>query len=441
MTTRAICPSSWIVFSAIGALLLANGSAAKAQSPEAPPRQASPPQADSAAEPISPNAFEGSDVERINQAMAAAAGTGGPVVIPRKNLGGEEARDVWLLDSAILVPGDTTLILQGCHLKLSDRCRDNFIRSANCGLGVADIETIKNVHIRGVGNVLLEGADHPRATGDAAKTIGNPAYGTDAGNKAESQTGDWRNIGILLAHVEHFSIENLTIKDSHAWAISLERCAHGRLRDLKFKSQGFRMIDGTRERIPNQDGIDLRLGCHDILIENISGYTGDDLIALTAIPRTDAPAGSTNSTMVSNSSDRGEGKDDIRHVMVRNVRGYCRGGHHIIRLLNTSGIRMHDILIDGLIDTSPEGFQCRAAVKIGDHAYGGGVAPVGDTSRIIVTNLSSRAKHTILVGGSLCDSVISNIVRHGSPGEVLTAAAGQEYVRDVTVANVRAVDQ
>ncbi len=404
--------------------------------------EASPPsERIGAATPITPNEFQGTDVERINRAIAVAAGTGRPVVIPRMNMAGSEPRDVWLLDSAILLPGDTTLILQGCHLKLSDRCRDNFIRSANCGLGIADVVTIKNVHICGIGNVLLEGADHPRATGDAAKTIGKRTYGTDAGDKSESQTGDWRNIGILLAHVEHFSIENLTIKDSHAWAVSLERCAHGRLRDLNFESQGFKMIDGVRERILNQDGVDLRLGCHDILIENISGYTGDDLIALTAIPRTDAPAGATNSTMVSNSADRGEGKDDIRHVMVRNVRGYCRGGHHIIRLLNTSGVRMHDILIDGLIDTSPEGFQCRAAVKIGDHAYGGGVAPVGDTSRIIVTNLSSRAEHTILVGGSLSDSVISNIVRHGSAGEVLTAAAGQEYVRDVTVDNVRVVEQ
>ena len=102
---------------------------------------------------------------------------------------------------------------------------------------------------------------------------------------AESQTGDWRNIGILLAFVDNFSIENVAIKDSHGWAISLEHCAHGRLRDLDFASSGFKMIDGVRQKILNQDGLDLRLGCHDILIENITGYTGDDLVALTAIPR------------------------------------------------------------------------------------------------------------------------------------------------------------
>ena len=183
------------------------------------------------------------------------------------------------------------------------------------------------------------------------------------------------------------------MRDSHCWAISLERCAHGTLRDIDFASSGFKMVDGTRQTILNQDGIDLRMGCHDILIDNITGHTGDDLIALTAIPRADSVAGGTASTMVSAGQDRGQGLDDIRHVIVRNVKGYSQGGHHIVRLLNTSGVRMHDILLDGLIDTSPEDVRCKAAVKIGDHAYGGGIAapgryPAGSSS----TTSSSKSR-------------------------------------------------
>lgn len=394
----------------------------------------------SAAPPIiTPNAFQGSDVERINRAIEAGAQAGCRVVIPRANLAGGERRDVWLLDSAILLRSDLTLELDHCRIKLSDRCRDNFMRSANCGLGISEIQPMRNIHIRGVGRVILEGADHPRATGDSGKTIGERTYGTDAGVAGESQRGDWRNIGILLAFVEGFSIENLTLVDSHCWAISLERCAHGRLRDLDFASSGFKIIDGARQTILNQDGIDLRMGCHDILIDNVTGYTGDDLVALTALPLAGRGAGETASTMVSHSSSRGEGLDDIRHVIVRNVRGYCRGGHHIVRLLNTPGARMHDILIDGLIDTSPADVLCRAAVKIGDHAYGGGVAPLGDTCRIIVQNVVSKAQHTILIGGSLSDSILANLVRHGSAGEAVTLASGPENVRNVTIGNVRAV--
>jgi hypothetical protein len=390
---------------------------------------------------ITPNAFEGSDVERINRAVMAAAGTGKRVVIPRRNVGGGGDRDVWLLDSAILVPADTVLELDNCHLKLSNRCRDNMIRSANCGEGITDIKPLRGIHIYGVGNVLLEGADRPRATGDSGKTLGAQSYGSDAGVEGESQKGDWRNIGILMSNLEDFSIRNLALKDSHCWAISLERCAHGSLRDLDFASSGSKLVDGVQQTILNQDGIDLRMGCHDILIENITGYSGDDLIALTAIPNPDSVAGSLKSTMVSSCRDRGEGLDDIRDVIIRNVRGYCKGGHHIVRLLNTSGVRMHDIILDGLIDTSPASMRCRAAVKIGDSNYGGGVAPLGDTYRIIVNNVMSRSEHTIMIGGSLCDSIISNVIRYDLPGDAVSLVSGPEYFRNVAVTNVHVMAQ
>jgi len=64
-----------------------------------------------------------------------------------------------------------------------------------------------------------------------------------------------RNIGILLAFVEDFSIENIRIRDSHGWAISLERCARGRVRDIDFASGGSKTIDGSPRTILNQDGL------------------------------------------------------------------------------------------------------------------------------------------------------------------------------------------
>lgn len=384
---------------------------------------------------ITPNEFSGSDVERINQALRAAAGTGRRVVIPRCNQAATGDRNLWLLDSAILIPGDSVLELDNCHLKLSDRCRDNFIRSANCGMGITEIEPLRGIHIRGTGNVLLEGADRPRASGDGAKVIGERTFGTDAGVEGESQYGDWRNIGILMAFVEEFSIENLKMKDSHCWGISLERCAHGKLRNLDFASSGKKLIDGVEQTILNQDGIDLRMGCHDILIENATGFSGDDLIALTAIPNLESQAGSVRATMVSGSVYRGE-EDEIRHVIIRNVQGYCRGGHHIVRLLNTPGTKMHDIMLDGLVDTSPGDMRCRAALKIGDHHYGEGFAPLGNTYRILVNNVTSRSEHTIMIGGSLCDSIISNVIRYDVPGEAVSIIPGPEHVRDVIFSNI-----
>jgi hypothetical protein len=387
---------------------------------------------------ITPNQFEGGDSERINQAIAAGAGTGRTVVIPRHNEGSREHPELWLLDSAILVPSNTAIKMVNCHIKLSDRCRDNFIRSANCGMGITKIEPLENIHIVGVGRVVLEGADHPRATGDGKKRLGQDSYGTDSGNEGVSQMGDWRNIGILLACVDGFRLENLHVKESHGWAISLERCSDGVIRDVSFYSTGHRMIDGTRESILNQDGIDLRQGCHDILIENISGQTGDDLIALTAISSENQTAGSTGSMMVTRANDRGDGRDDIRDIIIRNVRGFSNADH-IVRFLNNRGLQIHDVILDGLIDTSPRSQYIKAAVKIGDRNYGG-FAPLGDTCRLVINNVISRADHTILIGGTLSESIITNVIRYGRPGDPVTYAAGREGVRNLAIANVRTLN-
>ena len=183
-----------------------------------------------------PNDYRGTDSERIARAVEAASANGGIVRIGPRKPDDESDRVYWLLDSAILLPENTTLILENCVLKLSDACRDNFIRSANCGLGIAKVEPIENVHIVGIGNARLIGADRPRATGDSGKTLGERTYGTDAGKPNESQKGDWRNIGILLANVRNFSIENLCVERAHAWSVSLEKCSFGKVRDLRFDS-------------------------------------------------------------------------------------------------------------------------------------------------------------------------------------------------------------
>jgi hypothetical protein len=70
---------------------------------------------------------------------------------------------------------------------------------------------------------------------------------------------------------------------------------------------------------------------------------------LTAIPGAGRAAGGFDSTMASATANRGQGLDDIHHVTIRNVTGFCRGGHHIVRFLNTSGLRMFDVLLDGLL--------------------------------------------------------------------------------------------
>ncbi len=386
---------------------------------------------------ITPNEFEGTDSQRINQAIQAAAGKGLTVVIPKLNQKPGATSETWLLDSAILVRDNTTLELNHCHIKLSDRCRDNIIRSANCGMGITDIKPMKHVHIYGVGNVLLEGADHPRATGDSAKTLGKHSFGTDAGVEGKSQTGDWRNIGILFAKVENFSIKNLHLKDSHSWAISLERSGPGRIEEIRFTSHGFKMIDGKRKAIHNQDGLDLRQGCHDIIVEGITGETGDDLVAVTNITvKRYLTPGTDTTMMVSGATFRKTVAEDIRNIFIRNVAGFG-GGDHIVRFLNASGLKIYNVVLDGVIDKSTPDRRCAATIKIGDaNPAWGGVTPVGDTSRFAISNIIGNSKNTILIAGSLTDSSLSNIISNSENGEPITYRSGKEHVENVKISNL-----
>lgn len=207
----------------------------------------------------------------------------------------------------------------------------------------------------------------------------------------------------------------------------------GRFRSkaVRTGARGSKVIDGQPRTILNQDGIDLRQGCHDILIEHISGCTGDDLIALTAIPHGAPVAGTLDATMISAADAYPDG---IHHIIIRNVHGTCAGGHHIVRFLNTSGLPLHDILLDGLLDTSTGEHCCRAAVKIGDNnPTWGGVTPLGDTSRIIINNVLSRATHAVLIAGSLTDSIISNVMPTDAGAEPITLQSGPEYLRNVRI--------
>jgi len=362
-----------------------------------------------------PNDYEGSDIERINAAVEDARKCGGVVRISRRRPDARSGRDHWLIDSAILLPAGTVLHIVNCRIKLSDDARDNWIRSANCIAGDPEVGELAGIHIIGEGCAVLEGADHPRATGDSGKTLGVHTYGTDAGKKDMPQKSDWRNIGILLVKVTDFSITNLTMVDSHAWAVSLEYCRRGLVRDLRFSSEERVVIDGKPEMIRNRDGLDLRRGCRDITIENITGHTGDDLVALTALGSRVRASGLMETFEFYGGSPE-PGSADTCNISIRNVRGYCAGGHHILRLLNNGGVKLHHIQIGNVMDTSPAGLQAKAAVKIGDRQYGGS-SPLGDTSDIQITAVHSRAKNAILLGGSLKDSMIADVLVCDSSNE------------------------
>ncbi|MBQ3387607.1 MAG: hypothetical protein IJG60_00160 [Thermoguttaceae bacterium] len=394
------------------------------------------------AEENTPNRFSGTDSQRIAAAIAEAPRFGGVVKIPPRVPDQAANRGFWLIDSAIIVPGNTTVIFENCKIKLSDRARDNFIRSANCGLGIGKAEPLENIHLIGVGDVVFEGADRPRSTGDGKPLYSpfaegefppNSSFGTDCDAEEQRHNGDWRNIGILLARVSRFSIRNITVREPHAWSVSLERCAHGTVRDLMFEASENREIDGHAVKTRNQDGLNLRKGCHHILIENISGRTGDDVVALTALDTKPCPAGTFDRFEISGT----EPDDDngIRDVILRNVAGYAAGGHQIVRLLNSPETRLSNILIDGVLDTSPEEVTDKAAVLIGDVGYGG-PAPAENTDGLIVRNVISKAQIGVWLRQPVRNSLIDGVINQNPNGTALKMDPEPEQSENLLIRDI-----
>lgn len=393
---------------------------------------------------INANDFYAQTDNEVLEKAFAAKQSDGIVIIPPRHSDIDPERNYWLIDRAILIPENTTVILQNATIKLSDNCRDNFFRSDNCGIGIDFPKRIHNIHIRGEGHCVLQGADHPRATGDGSKFLHAPcphfpedvlrlsdwvpeerrqpgkldfgdihrhSYGTDANKDGESHFGDWRGIGILLANVENFSISNLKIVESHGWGISLEECAYGKVEQIQFDSCMYKMIDGINMNLENQDGIDVRNGCHHIIISDITGNTGDDVVALTAVAGGEYhPGGALKTTHVMH-NDWNKREQDIHDIIIRNIIAHsylC----FTVRLLPANGAAIHDVVIDGVIDTSSDYTTTAGTtgtILLGDCDVFGKVIP-DRMKNITVSNIVCNSTEAVWVAGYLKDSIITNII-------------------------------
>lgn len=358
---------------------------------------------------VTPNDFqEGSDSDRIEAAIAKAVRTGErSVEIPRVNA--KSGQPAWLIGRAILLPSDFTLVLRDCLVRLAPGTQDNLIR--NAGTASEPMETNANIRIVGVGNAVLSG--------------GLQAHFNPPGDKS-----GWRTIGVLLCGVTGFTIEGFAMEETQAWAVSVENgCSGGRIANLEFRNTN---------KYPNQDGVDIRKGCHDILIENITGETGDDTVALTGLRNDKAKKDPGIRTMQVGGNAPRE-NDDIYNITVRNVRAKVAGGHHIVRLLNQDGVKLYNVFIRDVMDASGPGDpRVQAGVKIGDLRYWSlSQCRLGDTYNIFVDNVLTRGKTGVRIQGPLKNAVLRNIVGYGGCTNLVERAAPTENVV-VDEASVRA---
>lgn len=299
----------------------------------------------------------------------------------------------WEIDREIRLPSNFTLILEDCHLKMAAGCYSNMFVNQNhdTALGASPEGTDRNISIIGRGTAILDGGEYNGLSESTHSKNGLPPI--------------WKNNLLLFTNVDGFKIAGIACHNQRWWALNFIYCAHGYIGNTDFCANDSAIDEegniyrGLKRGMPsrnilvrNADGIDLRRGCHDILIENITGFTEDDTIALTAL----------NGRMERLFSVDGF-CGDIYNIEIRNIRAcsFCA----IVRLLNQGGPKLHDIVIDGVYDMvegSTHMDRGLYAVRIGDaRFYGIRNATEDETYNITVKNVRGRGKSVLSLAGAM----------------------------------------
>ena len=336
---------------------------------------------------LSPNAYLGkSDAESIQNAIDAALANGTRRVrIPRVNE--RTGKECWVIDETIRLPSDIEILFDNAHLVLADGCFCNMFVAR--GGESADL-ALKNITLRGFGNAVLDGGHYNGLSEKTHMKDGYPPI--------------WNNNLILFSNVEGFEIRRIYACEQRWWAFCFLYCQNGRISDIEFcaNDQGI-SEDGTLYRglkrakykeacVKNADGIDLRVGCHDIVIENITGFIEDDTVALTGLVGRVEKAFSVEGL-----------PSDIAFVEIRNIvsASFCTN----VRLLNQGDVKLHDIVIDGVYDVARESVYADHglyAVRVGDtRLYGTRHATKDETYNIAIRNVRGAGDYVISLAGAM----------------------------------------
>lgn len=380
------------------------------------------------------------DSDMLQAALDAAYETGEAVVVPKINA--RTGKDVWDISKTVRLHSGNVLLLMNSHLRLADGviCHMFTNTNARTPAALADDGKERDITIRGIGRAVLDGGIHNgiyEINGISRKIMKKTEYDVSY------------NSMLFFQNVENLVIENITVKDQRYWAFSLYAVVYSRVSNIHFISSS---------NVPNQDGVDLLKGCHDVIVENISGCTGDNIIALLA----------TDDAIYQKVSD--DPRDgDIYNVTIRNVVAYGVGGCALIRILNHDGFRIYNVHIDNVIEASPwsvndspvapnpdlaittddegnniytrtlvpgeEGYRCEAAILIGEsYWYSREKAKMGDTYGISVSNVMTHARYAVFINNTLLDSSFDNIRLFGNG--FMAAYFGEGRMENVRFTNI-----
>lgn len=306
----------------------------------------------------------------------------------------------WEISRETRIPGDFTLILENCHLRLADGVYCNIFVNEHhdTELGKTLEGRDRNIRILGRGEAILDGGNYNGLSERTQLKDGLPPI--------------WKNNMILFTNVEGFCVAGLHCRNQRWWALNFIYCAHGVVEDIDFRScdigvdengnqyHGLKRSHGNEVLVKNSDGVDLRQGCHSIVIRNITGFTEDDSVALTCLD-----GGMERRFTVEGLSP------ELCHITVQNIKtASCCSN---VRLLNQGGAILHDILVDGVEDMSANcpymdgGYY---GVNVGDtRMYGSRHAVSGETYNITLRNIQHRGVAAVRLAGVIDGLTVENV--------------------------------
>ena len=310
----------------------------------------------------------------------------------------------WEIDKAVRIPSEFTLTLEDCHLRLADGSFTQIFVNEHhdTDLGRTAAGTDTGISIIGRGEAILDGGKYNGLSEKTQRKDGMPPI--------------YKNNLILFTNVDNFRVTGLSCRTQRWWATNFIFARNGYIANMDFcssdigiDSEGREYHGLVREKydevlVKNSDGIDLRVGCQNITIENITGFTEDDTIALTGLM-----GRMERNFLVDGLST------DISNISIKNVRSsaFCT----IVRLLNQGSVNLHDITIDGVYDTfreCPHLDHGLYAVRVGDvRLYGERHATEDETYNITIKNVQGGGDYVLSLAGAIGNLVTENITAIG----------------------------
>lgn len=309
----------------------------------------------------------------------------------------------WLIDRAVLLPSDTTVIVDNCTIKQADFTYDNIFRGNNLVFEnemcfPAEVSPISNIKIVGKGNAVLEGPDKN-------KRMFHPVL-----KEEQEMTGDFygfRTHQISFTMISGCEISGLSIIKTRGWAICFDLSNNIHIHDIHFNSN-----------VKNGDGIDFRSGTHNCIVEKITGRTSDDTVACTALSdgkqklKSDYPVRNylyPSEPGACAVKSRGPKETDIHDVTIRDV---CTSGrHHGIICLAANGSKVYNITIENISEPEDEWRESTVKIYTG---YGNGYTD-GDIHDIYVKNVRSLYAQNAVYCNTAVKNVTLENISHTNP--------------------------